>query len=429
MPQITQPGGLWDEAQKLYSLLGGKANQQHREWYWPQYDTRIKFAAMQYERDQLKWQGSQMAYIGFEELTHYVRSQFFYLLSRARSTCGVTPQITGTVNPDADSWVKTFLAPWVDASYDGPGGPAESGEIRWYVMSGNAISWLAPNEYHPDAISVCFIAANIHDNPALLEADPGYLTNLKALPSIERARLLYGDWSARNEGAMFKRHWFPIHQHAPDPKDIARIVRYWDLAATVPSKSNPDPDWTAGVKVARLKDESYVILDMQRVRLSSANVEKLVRRTAEQDGHHVAVYIEQEPASAGKTLIDYYRSKVLPGYTFHGILASGDKETRANPVASQAEGHNIALVQAAWNDALLTELEAFPTKGVHDDSVDALSGAMSQLFSRSAQGHVEYSNKYHQLVIAKRQRQQRGYLLDPDAPRTRNPMNFPVWRP
>ncbi len=304
------------------------------------------------------------------------------------------PVVRGSTNPDADSWVKRFLAPWVDATYDGPGGPARSGEIRWFVRDGGVLRWLAPGERHPDAVSVTFIAASIYDNPALLEADPTYLSALKALPLVERQRLLYGDWSARNTGALFKRHWFSLLDQSPTPADIARIVRYWDLAATEPSPENPDPDWTAGVKVARLKDGSYVVLDMRRERFSSAKVEDLIRRTAEQDGHSVAIYMEQEPGSAGKNVIDYYRRQVLPGFTFSGIKTTGSKEDRAKPIASQAEGKNITLVRGHWNDALLSELEVFPTEGVHDDSCDALYGAMEQLFSRSADGHVAWTEQY-----------------------------------
>lgn len=402
MPQITQPGGLWDESQALYGLASGNANQQLHEWRWQQHDTKIKFAAMQYEADRFAWQGAQLAYIGFDELTHFSSEVFFYLFSRKRSKSGAPTRIRATTNPDADSWVKDFLAPWVDETYSGPGSRAKSGEIRWFVRDGGVITWLAPRERHPDAVSVTFIAASIWDNPALLNADPSYLSSLKALPLVERQRLLYGDWSARNTGSLFKRHWFPLVDQAPSPSDIARIVRYWDLAATEPSESSPDPDWTAGVKIGRLLDDSYVVLDMRRERGTPSRIEELVRRTAEQDGHDVAIYMEQEPGSSGKSVIDYYRRKVLPGYTFFGIKVTGNKVERAKPVSSQAQGGNIKILRGYWNDALLSECEAFPTEGVHDDSVDAFDGAMEQLFARSAQGHVEWTRKYAEMRQGKR---------------------------
>ncbi len=225
MPQVTLPGGLWDESSWLYTLANGKANQQRYEWRWSAFDTKIKFASMQYEADRFAWQGSQLAHIAFDELTHFTEEQFFYLFSRKRSKSGAPTRIRATTNPDADSWVKRFLSPWVDATYDGPGGPAKSGEIRWFIRDGGVISWLAPGERNPDAVSVTFIAATIFDNPALLNADPSYLSSLKALPLVERQRLLYGDWNARNTGSLFKRHWFPLLDAAPAAEDIARIVR------------------------------------------------------------------------------------------------------------------------------------------------------------------------------------------------------------
>jgi predicted phage terminase large subunit-like protein len=38
----------------------------------------------------------------------------------------------------------------------------------------------------------------------------------------------------------------------------------------------------------------------------------------------------------------------------------------------------VKIVKAAWNDALLNELENFP-EGEHDDQVDTLSGAFNHL--------------------------------------------------
>lgn len=398
MPQITLPGGLWDESQNLYGLAKGKPNQTLHEWRWPQYRAKIKFASMQYEADRLAWQGSQLISIAFEELTHFTSEQFFYMFSRNRGTCNAPKQIRATTNPDADSWVKGFLAPWVDPDYDGPNGAAVSGEIRWFVRDGGAIQWLRKGDRHPDAVSVTFIAASIFDNPALLSADPSYLSALKALPTVERQRLLYGDWSARDTGSFFKRHWFPLLEAPPAKAEIAKIVRYWDLAATEPSESNKDPDWTVGVKVAKLRDDSYVVLDMRRERYSSAKVEAMIRATAEQDGHEVYVYMEQEPGASAKNIIDYYRRKVLAGYSFTGIKTDKKKEIRARPVASQAEARNIKIIKSHWNDAFLSELEAFPTEGVHDDIVDALSGAMEQLFFRSASAYIGYAEQYVQAL-------------------------------
>lgn len=370
-PQITNQGGLWDEAGSLYPLSGGKPNKTYLAYEWPQYKTRIRFSHMQYEQDKYNWQGAQIPYIGFDELTHFSEDQFFYMLSRNRSTCGVKPRIRATTNPDADSWVKVFLAPWVDELHPDP---ARSGEIRRFVRDGGQIRWLSDGTRHPDEKSVTFIAATIYDNKILMVKDPGYLANLKALPLVERQRLLYGDWSIRPSGNKFKRHWFEIVDVAP--ADLDAVVRYWDLAATEP-KPGKDPDYTAGVKVGQ-KDGLFYVLDVQQDRLSPAKVESLVYALARTDGRECVIYMEQEPGSGGVNTIDRYR-RLLAGFQFHGIKTTGSKELRANVASSQAEGGNIKIVRAYWNDRFLNELSAFPMVGVHDDQVDAFSGAMEQL--------------------------------------------------
>ena len=79
------------------------------QWQFPS-GAKLKFAHLEHEKTKYDWQGSQIPLIGFDELTHFSRSQFLYMLSRNRSTCGVRPYIRATTNPDADSWVADFIA-------------------------------------------------------------------------------------------------------------------------------------------------------------------------------------------------------------------------------------------------------------------------------------------------------------------------------
>lgn len=371
-PQITQQGGLWDESSKFYAPLGGVPKQTRLEWVWPQYTTKIRFAHMQYESDRFNWQGSQIPYLGFDELTHFTEDQFFYMLSRNRSMCGVRPRVRATTNPDADSWVKRFLAPWVDETFPSP---ARSGEVRYFVRVGGTIEWVPVGEKHPDAKSVTFVASSIYDNKIFLKSNPEYLLNLKSLPLVERQRLLYGDWTIRPSGNKFKRHWFEMVDAVP--ARMERTVRFWDLAATEP-KPGKDPDYTVGLKMGR-KNGVYYVLDVQRAQLTPGGVEQLVKHTAELDGRACAIYMEQEPGSSGVHTVALYR-RLLAGFEFHAIKTTGSKELRANAASSQAEGGNIKLLRAYWNEPFLNEVAAFPMAGVHDDQVDGLSGAMEQLY-------------------------------------------------
>ena len=95
MPQITNPGGLWDETQNLYPRSGGKPHLGPREWRWRR-GGKIKFSHLQFDSTVYDWQGAQITLICFDELTHFSRHQFFYMISRNRSTCGVRPYTRAT---------------------------------------------------------------------------------------------------------------------------------------------------------------------------------------------------------------------------------------------------------------------------------------------------------------------------------------------
>ena len=69
--QIMSEGGLWDTASEIYPYAGGKPSRNPRPtWKFPS-GAKISFAHLEYEKDKLGWQGSQIPLIGFDELTHF----------------------------------------------------------------------------------------------------------------------------------------------------------------------------------------------------------------------------------------------------------------------------------------------------------------------------------------------------------------------
>jgi hypothetical protein len=199
-PQITVAGGLWDESMEWYPLMGGRPLKGEMSWRFPS-GAVISFRHLEHEATKYDWQGSQVPYFGFDELTHFTESIFTYIAySRGRTNCTVQPHVRATCNPDP-GWVKKFLAPWVDSEFDGP--RAESAEVRWFIQDGDKRRWVDAD--YPDAKSLTFVRASIYDNRIGLEKNPRYLPNLKALPPIERARLLDGNWDVRQEGLVYYR--------------------------------------------------------------------------------------------------------------------------------------------------------------------------------------------------------------------------------
>jgi predicted phage terminase large subunit-like protein len=224
-----------------------------------------------------------------------------------------------------------------------------------------------------------WVPAMLDDNPAL-DADE-YRESLAELDPVTRAQMLAGDWNIQFEGELFRRAWFPLKDVAPI---TARRVRYWDLAGTAKKATN-DPDWTVGLKLARTSDGRFFIEDVQRLRATPGEVKKLIREIARADGRAVDIWIEQEPGSSGLAVVEDY-IKYLAGWTVHGLRSTGSKIERAKPVSSQAEAGNIDLLNAGFADSLLNELTLFPQEGVHDDQVDALSGAFQALVNSTPRG-------------------------------------------
>ena len=58
-PQLTNPGGLWDEAENMYPLTGGKPLKSVMEYEWGD-GMRIAFRHMEHEKNRLDWQGAQV---------------------------------------------------------------------------------------------------------------------------------------------------------------------------------------------------------------------------------------------------------------------------------------------------------------------------------------------------------------------------------
>jgi predicted phage terminase large subunit-like protein len=387
-PQIVNPGALWDESQNFYPRLGGVAHLGAREWRWPR-GAKIKFSHLQFDTTVYDWQGAQITLIGFDELTHFTAHQFFYMVSRNRSTCGVRPYIRATCNPDADSWVADFLAWWIDPETGLPI-PERAGILRYYIRVAGKIVWadqpedlmqhlprpadLPPDFELPRPISVTFIPAKVFDNPALLRVNPDYLAWLLSLPLLECERLLGGNWKIRPAaGLYFKREWCAVVDAAPADLDL---VRYWDLAATEKTEFN-DPDWTVGLKLGRDKNGGYWLLDMVRRRANPGDVEKLLLDTAAQDGKKVRIGFGRDPGQAGKSQA-LHLVRALSGFTVNPAVESGDKLTRFGPFSSQCRAGNVKILRGSWNEDLFRVLEGFPDLA-HDDEVDACSGALEML--------------------------------------------------
>ena len=190
----------------------------------------------------------------------------------------------------------------------------------------------------------------------------------KASPYIFAGQ--YRQRPAPLEGGVFK----PGQLQIVDAVPAGRIewCRGWDLASV-----DKGGDWTAGGKLGKLADGRFIIGGMEREQLGPDDRDALLRNTAARDGRQVRIGLPQDPGQAGKTQV-LALTRMLAGYQVKTSPETGDKVTRAEPLASQVNVGNVLMLRGAWNDALIEEMRLFPN-GAFDDQVDGLSRAFAEL--------------------------------------------------
>lgn len=392
--QITNAGGLWDSSQEIYRKYPGAEPRKTPSllWKFPSGAT-IYFRHLERDDAVYTWQGSQICLLEFDELTHFSEKQFFYMLSRNRSTCGIRPYCRCSTNPDSDSWVAKFIQWWWDPD-TGYAIPERSGKIRYMARINEEIVWGdTPEEVirianeadydveiqKADIKSVSFVSSNIFDNQVLLKADPGYMANLKALSIVERERLLFGNWKIKPAAGLFfpRSALAPLLEEVPD--DVVRWVRGWDLAATDTDEGG-DPAYTASVLIGKRRNGRYVIADATNHRYKADKVRELVKQCAVTDKakyKRVKIRMSIDPGQAGKEQSQSY-IKMLAGFSISAVKESGSKESRAEPFAAQWQAGNVDIVAGPWTEAFLGQYESFP-ESKFKDMVDAGSNAFNEL--------------------------------------------------
>lgn len=341
---LTLPEGLIPRSHEWLGDTNARWNSTTHSWNFPSGSVLV-FGYLENSNDIYRYKSSAYQFVGWEELTEFPREyDYTYLFSRKRrlKNSGVPTLVRATTNPDGigADWVYNRFQP------DKP-------ELR------------DPNR--------SFIFSKLDDNPHIDQQD--YAQSLSNLDPVTQLQLRSGVWKVTKQGNKFRSEWFRFIESTEVPKGLS--VRYWDLAATEPKKGR-DPDYTVGVKVV-LTDDGYYICDIARTRAVPGDVERLIRTTAERDGTGTTIYIEQEPGASGKIVADDYARRVLSGFPFFPNRPTGSKEVRANVFSAAAFNGLVHIVRAPWTSDLINECIAFPNPAVHDDQVDAVSGAISKL--------------------------------------------------
>lgn len=231
------------------------------------------------------------------------------------------------------------------------------GEIRNYAKKVNPPEW---KEFYVDGL-----------------LDPVRLGNKALEEFLENGQYAYGSQIGQDPiplgGGMFKTDRINIIDHAPEKIYIQEIVRFWDKAGT----EGGTGAFTAGVKMAKMKNGRFLIWNVKRGRWGTDERENIIRSSAEADGKYVKVGVEQEPGSGGKESAEA-TVKRLAGFIAFKDRPTGDKTFRADPFSVQVNMGNVDMLRAEWNKDYIEELQNFPNS-TFKDQTDASSGAFAAL--------------------------------------------------
>ncbi len=353
MTDMALPGSILSLMHNWLDRTNARYDSDSYVWHFPS-GAQIAMGYLGKRGDHERYQGAVFHYIGFDELTHFYEYEYDYLFTRLWKE-------------------RNDPIPLRMRAGTNPGGPGADWVMRRFMLFPNS--------------SRIFIPATIDDNPA---ADrKAYETQLRAtnLDPVTIEQLLNGNWTITAQGNMFRLEWLLREDTAPDCEQMLAVCRAWDIAATVRSEANPDPDWTAGVKMARDASGKYHIMDMQAIRDTPDKVEALIRKCADQDGAACQILMEQQPAASGKREMRYYqdllRDRMLIPISPYKKPKSGTadeprKINMARPLSTAFSKGLIRIARTEMLNELVLQLVSFPESS-HDDYVDAAAMAFNYL--------------------------------------------------
>ena len=197
-----------------------------------------------------------------------------------------------------------------------------------------------------DKSEIRFISSSYLDNIYLDRKD--YEEYLMGLDRVTREQLMNGNWYATIKGQLFDESDFHLISNSDFLKiSIIRIIRYWDLAATEVLNDDrlkgSDPDYTAGVLLAKDINGNIYIVDSYEFQLESRNLINEILNTAARDKSDVQ-YIELDSSTGknfGLLIIDELNRR---GFTTGTGNSRENKVDRARRVSADIQKNGICLV-------------------------------------------------------------------------------------
>jgi len=334
------------------------------------------------------WQGGQFQAVLFDEIAEGFteREVTFLAWSRARGMSSGPALVRATCNPSSTSFIRKYVGPWVIK--DHPRYPTPHNQWLYFVRqqpSDDIVFYDHPDEAPENTapMSLTFIGSTLRDNPKLLEANPHYEAQLRALPHVDYRQQGMGDWDiVEGGGAVLKRKWISVWTPADLPQDELPVKVYaWDTAGRVSDLKAPKGqdrgDYTVGMLAHYYPDsERFVVMEVWRVRIPVGELQPAIVARARDLGPEVHIALEQEPGSQAAAMLAHMVRNELTEYQVTIYKPQVDKVSRAALLSSLASNGRVAIMDGPYRDTVLDEWHLFP-EGPYDDTVDAATLALN----------------------------------------------------
>jgi len=212
--------------------------------------------------------------ICFDELTHFTAHQFFYLLSRNRSTLRCQALTFGNLQPGRRQLGREFLhGGSTETGFSDPERPGSAllrprlGEIVWADQPENLMQHLRRRRpFRRGSTRRGRISVHVPSRPRCsttprcCRSTPEYLAWLLSLPLLESERLLGGNWKVRRPPGSISSAMVCRRRRRPGGS------RRRPLLGSRRDRENraQRPGLDVGIKLGRDKNGGYWLLDMVR---------------------------------------------------------------------------------------------------------------------------------------------------------------------
>lgn len=363
--ESVQLSHLLDEARTIYPLMGARFTAQRRgdpgpcyEWDTedPYRPARIYFSHLESPQDVENHQGQEYQFVGFDELTQFLLSQYLYLFSRMRQAADprLVSRMRSTTNPTGPGlwWVKKRFIKGLKPRL-----------VNWFIADVdpeiNPQGIRVPYS-HPFGISREFIPMSLEENLVLMKNDPLYATRIMQLGDKMARALLKGDWDA------FGGDFFAEFDYGAEVVEPRSVPKSWKLVGSI------DPGFSSPCSFGLTAADP------------SGNV------------HRVATYYERQrnPEQHARAIRDFIKTCRPTGGRWPDVIVSGHdawaKKDKYSVIASnrtfadEFASEGVHLSEAAldrhngwWSWKALLPRRYFVYRGLNEALLEEMTGVVA----------------------------------------------------